>query len=243
MAEEAEKPALQLQAVAELEKRLGVPQGLFERLKEEDDWSFIIKTQALLETALTHLVTVTLGREELETFVERLNLRGGAGKLSLVKALGLLTDNHRKYLEQLAELRNKVAHKIQYVAFTLNEHLSGLNDSDLKKFVLTAVVLPGDSALTITDEFRGKILAKPRNLLWVGALDCLVAVYFHGQEAEERRLLDNFYKNFYENNSLFGQGLAGLFQNRLADLVRPGHQGGLLSGVPVEAAPTQAPSK
>lgn len=163
--------AEQTHAVARLEENLGVPKGLFNKLKDEDDWSFIIKTQALLETALSHLIKATLGRDELEDFIEKLNLQGRTGKLAVVKALGLLTDSHRKYLGQLAELRNNLAHKIQYVTFTLSEHLKGMNEKAFKDFVLTALVLPSDVKLELSNELQDMARENPRLLLWMGALD------------------------------------------------------------------------
>jgi hypothetical protein len=209
----------------------------------EDDWSFIIKTQALLETALAYLIKTALGREELETFIEKLNLNGRTGKISLVKALGLLTDDQRRYLEQLAGLRNNVAHKIQYVTFTLAEHLKCLSDNDFKKFVLTALIMPDDTPFTVTAELREKMLPHSRTLLWAGALNCLMAVYFHDQKAEEERLRTEFYKNFYESKSSLEQGLAGLFPMRLSDLAYPNKLRGLLDPAAAEGHPFEGTTK
>lgn len=235
--------AEQTQAVARLEEKLGVPKGLFNKLKDEDDWSFIIKTQALLETALAHLIKSALGRDELDDFIEKLNLQGRSGKITVVKALGLLTDNHRKYLEQLAVLRNNVAHKIQYVTFTLSEHLMGMNEKAFKDFVLTSLVLPSDVKLELSKELQEMARENPRLLLWMGALDCLTSVYLHNQQAEEQRMLAALYEGFYVRNKLKDQGLAGLFQHRLADLAaRPKIQG-LLDPAPGEPAPSQGPAK
>ncbi|GAB1413872.1 MAG: hypothetical protein LC110_05320 [Burkholderiales bacterium] len=232
--------AEQTQAVARLEEKLGVPKGLFNKLKDEDDWSFIIKMQALLETALTYLIKSTLGRDELEDFIEKLNLQGRTGKLAVVKALSLLTNNHLKYLGQLAELRNKVAHKIQYVTFTLSEHLKGMNEKAFKDFVLTALVLPTDVKFELSKELQEMARENPRLLLWMGALDCLTSVYLHNQRAEEQKMLAAIYEGFYVRSKLKDQGLGGLFQNRLSDLCSGK---GLLSNVPDEAAPAQGPEK
>ena len=43
-------------AIHELERHVGVREGLFQRLLEEDDWSFVIKLHALLEAVCTHLL-------------------------------------------------------------------------------------------------------------------------------------------------------------------------------------------
>ncbi len=143
-------------------------------------------------------------------------------------------------MEQLAGLRNNVAHKIQYVTFTLSEHLKGMDEKDFKKFVLTALVLSTDVKIELSKELQEMARENPCLLLWMGALDCLTSVYLHDQQALEQRMLAAIYQGFYERNKLKDQGLAGLFQNRLSDLL-PGK--GLLNYVPDEAAPAQDPTK
>lgn len=46
--------------IADFEKRLNLPLGLYEKLLKEDDWSFVIKLSALFEAACTHILSVRL---------------------------------------------------------------------------------------------------------------------------------------------------------------------------------------
>ena len=57
-------------ALVALSKDLNLPDGfLTNLLLEQDDWVFIVKAQAILETAVTSLLVAHLGRPELEGFV------------------------------------------------------------------------------------------------------------------------------------------------------------------------------
>ena len=47
-------PADLFKDITQLERRLGLPEGFYERLVREDDWSFVIKLNALFEAACTH---------------------------------------------------------------------------------------------------------------------------------------------------------------------------------------------
>jgi hypothetical protein len=53
--------------IKDIERDLGLPIGFLVTLKEEDDWSFIIKLHALFEAAYSHLLSQTLATI-LETY-------------------------------------------------------------------------------------------------------------------------------------------------------------------------------
>ena len=46
------------ESIQELEQALGLPKGFCFKLIEEDDWSFVLKLQALLESAISDLLSV-----------------------------------------------------------------------------------------------------------------------------------------------------------------------------------------
>lgn len=61
--------------VAELERRLGLTPKFYDGLLEEDDWSFVVKLNALFEGACTHVLTVRLQAPELADALAHLDLR------------------------------------------------------------------------------------------------------------------------------------------------------------------------
>ena len=229
------------QEITELELVLGIPEGLFYRLRDEDDWSFIIKVQALLELALAYLIQSELGRPELAKFLEQLSLNGKSSKLTIIKALGLLDQSHYSYLKLLADLRNKVAHNIKYVGFNLSEYLKDKSDPQLREFVMTAACLPSDTELKLTKKDRMVLLAKPRTYLWYGAMDCLVVVYLKDQLAEQARQRTALVNSLFAAENLGFTRRGGLHQLALANALRNYQAPGLLG--PAGYTPTEQPTQ
>src|SRR5208283_2682599 len=89
-----------------LETKLNLEKGFFFKITDEDDWSFIIKLHALIEAAVSHLLTDVLGREELsDVFAELEMSNKKRGKLAFVRALNLLDEDDRRFISKLSELR------------------------------------------------------------------------------------------------------------------------------------------
>ncbi len=57
--------------VVDLERRIGLPEGFFAHLLDENDWSFIIKLHALFEAACTHMLLFHFQEPELEGLITR----------------------------------------------------------------------------------------------------------------------------------------------------------------------------
>jgi hypothetical protein len=50
----------QLEQVEQFEGSIGLPNGFFRKLSKEDDWAFIIKAHALIESAIGYMLTLIL---------------------------------------------------------------------------------------------------------------------------------------------------------------------------------------
>jgi hypothetical protein len=116
-----------LSIAIEFEKRLGLPGDFFTTLIAEDDWSFVVKTHALVEACLTHAICAVLRRPELQTVVAHLDTANNqSGKLAFAKALGLLSQTHRRYIVTLSQLRNELVHNVQSTSFTFENYWNNL---------------------------------------------------------------------------------------------------------------------
>ena len=113
-------------ALETLEKEMGVPEGFFKNLGREDDWSFIVKLHALIESALTHELVASLDDERLRGFVSKLNLR--SGKLALASALERISKENRAFAEGIASIRNELVHDARNANFTLTKRFESLPD-------------------------------------------------------------------------------------------------------------------
>src|SRR5438034_5208482 len=96
-------------------------------LLKQDDWSFVIKAHALLEAVVTQLVIANIGSASFVRCIERLPLGGQFGKIRLCEQLGLLSDDQRKFVRWLSELRNPLVHRLDKVTFTFAAHVRGFD--------------------------------------------------------------------------------------------------------------------
>lgn len=148
------------------EEELKLPKGLILGLLTQDnDWSFLIKTHALVDAALAHILVHELKRKEIIEYIERLNWGGLAGKLELSQKLKVINDLEKNYLEVLNSLRNKMAHNIRNSNFDMATYFDGKNKESNKlvdKYVSALAKMSGGKKLHLRDAF----LQNPRNHLF-----------------------------------------------------------------------------
>ncbi len=93
-------------------------------LLEDDDWSLVIKSHALVESIITDLIIARLEEDHLKPVIERLPLHDNQfGKLKIIKAYDLLTDEQRSFVKNLSELRNNLVHKFENIGFEFSVHI------------------------------------------------------------------------------------------------------------------------
>ncbi len=107
-----------LQALASI---LRVPENfLVDLLLDKDDWSFLIKAHALLESVICTLLAMHLRKQELqEVLAEEVEMHA---RIEMTKALGITTSEDRKAMHALGKLRNKLVHNAKDTNFTFSEH-------------------------------------------------------------------------------------------------------------------------
>jgi energy-converting hydrogenase A subunit M len=110
--------------IPKLEEALGVEDGFFSKLSEEDDWSMIIKLHSLIEAAISELLAKRLKKDILVDAFSNMELSNKkSGKMAFVKALDLLDEPERRYISSLSELRNKLVHNVQNVNYQMHEEI------------------------------------------------------------------------------------------------------------------------
>lgn len=175
--------------VQKLERELGMPDGwLLSLLKEESDWSFVIRLHALFEAALVHVINAKLNKPELREFVERLNMRGPISKPALGKGLKVLDPKHARVIKMLSEIRSHCVNNVRNVAFGFDGYIDGLEPRKQQQllrafedFVAAEVPVDDHGKKVPRDEFvrRGTRLA-----FWVAATLLLAEVYGQQELAE-----------------------------------------------------------
>ncbi len=119
----------------QLERDLSLPNGFCSHLLYGDDWSFIIKTHALIETAVTYSMTRLVSTPALVPFFETLALNGRTSKLRVLECLTQIESPFRRFVKQLSRLRNLLVHDIKLTTFSLRNHVHGLPPSELQEWI------------------------------------------------------------------------------------------------------------
>jgi hypothetical protein len=187
-------------AIVEMEKATGVRPGFFPSLitDKTDDWSYVIKLHALIEAALTHLLTTAANKPEMAqvyALLDTSDLR--KGKAAFARGLDLLSMDEIKFVRALSEMRNKFVHDVKNAGMTIEQWYAAMDDNQKKNFVeAVAVGRPRDWTISVAGAevpLRKFIQENLRLGLWFGALDLLSAIYLQ----RERLLLKNDYANFH----------------------------------------------
>lgn len=107
---------------------VGLPKHLILAiLKTDTDWAFVLKVDALMESAAKHilrqglrikLLNKTFQNDTLEEFVDSLPMNGRTSLLKLLKAAGLPPEE-LGFLEDIRLVRNAFAHNIEYAGLGL----------------------------------------------------------------------------------------------------------------------------
>ncbi len=114
--------------LADIERGLGLPAWFILALTKEDDWSLLIKTHALLETAVTEVLLAFLQHEEVNTTVSKLSLNI---RVRLLVDFGLIDRRTQAFITRLSGIRNRLVHDIRNVNQSLRDHVAGLQREGL----------------------------------------------------------------------------------------------------------------
>lgn len=194
MSTEAELEKEFIETMATLESRLHLPEKFIQRLLSEgDDWSFVIKLHALLESAVSHLLAISSGFDNVLEVFSRLELSDtSAGNLAFVRDLGLLDEDERRFIRSLSELRNKLVHDIKNVNFSFDRYMVDLDANQIKSFVKCfAYNLPEQIEIEGTTFTKTDLVKKmPRRTVYLHACVILGKTYRHYEEAEINKQIE-----------------------------------------------------
>lgn len=173
--------------IEELEKHLSLPTGFYLRLHLEEDWSFIIKLNALIEAACTHALVARLHAPELVESFASIDLGNSKhGKITMLRKLKALTTEQVSVLQLLYELRNIVAHDVSKVSFTFEAYLTEIEKDKRKKFIKVAGHGVADN-ITIESKQIGReqfVLENPKLALWLTIAEIISCLYLENEIAK-----------------------------------------------------------
>lgn len=153
----------------QLEQSFDLRSGFLADLLRSDDWSFVIKSHALLEAVLAQLLTQHIGDARLHPVFEQLEVSNTkTGKIAFIRALSLLSDDEQKFVRRISELRNELVHRVSNVNLELLDYI-GPFDKNQRKSWQDAIayfvpVEPGRS------QWRANALTNPKVTIWLGTV-------------------------------------------------------------------------
>lgn len=163
--------------------------AFLKRLDKDDDWSFVIKGQALVEAAVTQAIVAHVGSPELQRIVERLPLADDeTGKLKMAKDMNLFSKSQRRFVRKMATLRNHLAHRVDYIDFSFEPYLSSLNAPELQDWRDSIVWFGGDRETT--DVWKELAVSSPRSVLFMSIFLIVMDLHIGLVEAGTKRKID-----------------------------------------------------
>jgi len=177
------------QAVDHLTNEHGLPKGMFDKLSEQDDdWTFIVKGHALVESMMNNLIVGLLGYEALRPFVEKELDMGN--RFDIAERLDLLPKEAKKVFLALGQIRNTCVHNVRNTSFSIREHFSLMDKNQAKaQFALWSI----EGFLKVTKE---EFLKEPRPVLSEAVRVALGLVHLRSTEMWARKQMLQAYLLF-----------------------------------------------
>lgn len=162
--------------ISEIEDALHLPNGFISNLATEDDWSFVVKSHALVESFLNIVLTkrITMLKDceadvlDVVSRIETSNTR--SGKLVLMKALGDVDGDEIRFIRSLSEVRNKLVHRIENIYFTFADEIANLDD---KQLILWCKRYDTNGTNKFIPAILEEIRRFPKAYVFAGVLDVL----------------------------------------------------------------------
>lgn len=163
--------------------------GFLSALHSGDDWSLVIKAQALVEGAITQAILSHIGDQRLLRIVEAMPLIGDeVSKLALTKDLDILTSPQRRFVKKMASIRNRLAHRTDQVSFSFDSHISELTKDQLKDWQAS---VPWFAESADSKQSWASILIKaPKAVVHLSTFMLVASLSAEGMQKEMTRKID-----------------------------------------------------
>jgi hypothetical protein len=174
-------------SITDLAALIGIRRGFLIDLLtvETNDWSFVIKAHALLESIVCQLIGAHLRQPALDVLLaQRIQMED---RIEMLKALGLVDSADRTMMRLLGKLRNHLVHNVQQTDFTFAEYF--MNRDNRRNFVEAFGRNWPDpvSATTTRDAF---VVGNPRLVVWMSLMEVIIATLKAKGAAEGAARLD-----------------------------------------------------
>ncbi|MFA6468216.1 MAG: hypothetical protein WCW35_04900 [Bacteroidota bacterium] len=186
-----------------IEDSLGLPEKFIANLNEEDNWGFIIKAHALIETMLTQVLSAKTDKR-LETVFGKMALTGGqASKVKAAESLDLINDVQIELIELFSAIRNKYVHSAKYISMDLQSYFKGIDSNKLRKHAKNIINLMLDNPdEEDINSIKERLLEVPQQILSI-ALYYIIGSLLFKWKPIERAIAEKKMKREGSNVAMF----------------------------------------
>lgn len=187
----------------ELEHTIGLPSGFLDRLLEEDDWSFIVKAHAMIESSASKALTEITGIKEASDFFSKLEMSNSTtGKLALISALDILPDFSRRFIKTLSQLRNILVHDVSNTNFNFERYIQCL-DKQKKKSLAVATCFVDFNVIDrelSEKEMVQRLIENPKRCIWEATMFVLAMLKLKSDTAKSKNDLTELYRKIAQKS-------------------------------------------
>lgn len=114
-----------------MRETLGISDFFLDRLKTDDDWTFIIKAHSMIEAALSHTIPRFFEDSALYPIFSRLDTSNNkTGKIAFASALGILPKEAIVFIKNFSTMRNLCAHQPKHFEFNIRKYLDQMSEKE-----------------------------------------------------------------------------------------------------------------
>jgi hypothetical protein len=175
--------------IKNVESRLKIRDGFFDALEKEDDWSFIIKSHALIESLSAELLTEYFGTAGLIESFSKLPLGDkDFGKIVFLGHTDLLNKEERQFIAGLSKIRNDIVHNVRNTEFSFASYTAGLDTNQRANFIdHLGYAFQDETTKKVTGKGRVEILSKPKSAIWLGLKNIVLVMGIQIETIQSRR--------------------------------------------------------
>ena len=176
--------------IAKMEKELGLSPGFLFQLKNEDDWSFIIKCHAFIEAIFSHYIVQAVGFDSLKEIFQNLEMSNfKTGKVAFAEALHIVDSQGKTFIRKLSELRNDVVHNVSQTNCNLIENIKGMDNNQFKSFFTAFSYFASEDDLKFhLHSVESIVKNDPKLAIWLSMVHMTGISYWKTEHAKLNKL-------------------------------------------------------
>jgi hypothetical protein len=209
-----------LLTMKDIETELDLPAGFTKAFLKLDDWTFVVKGWAYVESILELLIWSKLDYmpNEFRKVISRIDSGSmKTGKLAFAKALELVGPKEWKFLQSFCEYRNLVAHGIGNIQFDFMGFISSQEDKAKKEFFkkFESCNCCGIQGHLFKDNKNVEHLTQhPREYVMAGYYDVLHCLSNKLEHKAFRKIRNDLHENFQQKIAEFYRKLNENWKNQ-----------------------------